>query len=111
MLKSDRADRGLLADIRESTDLIARYIDGLSSDAFEADSLRRDATAFRLLIIGEAAGKLSPDVTGKLPDIDWRGMLSLRHRLAHDYGSTDFSVIWAIASIEVPRLAQALENL
>ncbi|WAC59298.1 DUF86 domain-containing protein [Brevundimonas sp. SL130] len=110
-MKSDRSDRGLLADIRESTELIARYIDGLSGDDFEADSLRRDATAFRLLIVGEAAGKLSPAVTDKLPDIDWRGMLGLRHRLAHDYGSTDFSVIWTIASIEAPRLAQALQDL
>lgn len=110
-MKSDRSDRGLVAEIRESTDLIARYIDGLSGDAFEADSLRRNATAFRLLIIGEAAGKLSSAVTDKLPDIDWRGMLGLRHRLAHDYGSTDFSVIWTIASIEAPRLAQALQDL
>ncbi|MDO9608044.1 MAG: DUF86 domain-containing protein [Brevundimonas sp.] len=110
-MKSDRSDRGLLADIRESTELIARYIDGLSSDEFEADSLRRDATAFRLLIVGEAAGKLSSAVTEKLPTINWRGMLGLRHRLAHDYGSTDFSVIWVIASIEVPRLAQALEDI
>lgn len=101
----------MLAEIRESIDLIARFIEGLSEDTFEADALRRDATAFRILVIGESASRLSDPLKARMQDIDWRGMISLRHRLAHDYWSTNFSVLWAIASREVPLLAEAIDRL
>lgn len=101
----------MLAEIRESITLIRLNIGGLSRERFEAEMLRRDATAFRLLAIGESARMLSPKVTDRLPDIDWRGMISLRHRLAHDYGSANFSVLWTIASEDVPALAEALSDI
>jgi len=110
-LRSDRSDEALLIEVRESIDLIAVYIDGLSEETFATDSLRRDATAYRLLIIGEAARLLPSAIKGRLPDLDWRGMVSLRNRLAHDYGSANYAVLWAIASIDIPALAAALATL
>ncbi len=110
-LRSDRPETALLDEIRESITLIGRYIDGLSALDFEQQDLPRDATAFRLLIIGEAVSRLSTEVTDRLPHMDWRGMISLRHRLAHDYGSANYSVLWTIASVEVPNLAEALKDI
>ena len=111
MLPSKPLDIALILDIRESVSLVGDYVAGLSEDQFKTDLLRRDASAFRLLLIGEAVSKLSADVTGRLPEIDWRGMISLRHRLAHDYGSTNFSVVWTIVSNDVPALDRALKDL
>jgi uncharacterized protein with HEPN domain len=111
VLRSDRSDKALIAEMRESVDLIAAYIAGLSNETFAADDLRRDATAYRLLIIGEAARLISSETKGRLPELDWRGMVSLRHRLAHDYGSTNYDVLWAVASIDIPVLAAALGAL
>ncbi len=105
------SDLALIIDIRHSVALIELYTGGLTQADFESDPLRRDATAFRLLLIGEAASRLSPAVISKLPEIDWRGMISLRHRLAHDYGSADFAVLWAIASQDIPALSAALASL
>ena len=110
-MRSDRSDKALLAEICESIELIGQYIAGLTPESFEIDPLRRDATAFRLLMIGEAAKGLSPAVTERLPDIDWRGMIGLRHRLAHDYGSANFNVLWTTADQDVPALADALAKL
>jgi len=110
-LRSDRSEDALLTEMQESIGLIAVYVDGLSSETFATDHLRRDATAYRLLIIGEAARLLPPAIKDRLPDLDWRGMVSLRNRLAHDYGSADYEVLWAIASIEIPALAAALGTL
>lgn len=107
-MRSDRSEKALLAEMRESSDLIAVYIAGLSNETFATDDLRRDATAYRLLIIGEAARLLSSEIKGRLPELDWRGMVSLRHRLTHDYGSTNYDELWAVASIDIPALATAL---
>lgn len=105
------SDLVLIVDIRQSATLIKDYVAGLDQRGFEADWMRRDATAFRLLLIGEAVSKLSPEFKARLPDIDWRGMISLRHRLAHDYGSANFSVLWAIVSRDLPGLSEALASL
>ena len=110
-MRSDRSDTALLAEINDSISLISHYIEGLSEATFESDPLRRDATAFRLLMIGEAANQMSAGLKARLPDLDWKGMISLRNRLAHDYGSANFSVLWVIAAYEVPKLTAALKTL
>lgn len=108
---SERGDPGLLAEIKESARLISLYIDGLTLETFDHDMLHRDATSFRLLMIGEAAIHLSDAFKGHLPHLDWRGMISLRHRLAHDYGSASSLILWTIASEDIPALQRSLMNL
>lgn len=110
-LQSERSDPGLLAEIKESARLIDLYVHGLSLEAFDRDMLHPDATAFRLLMIGEAAIHLSDAFKGRLPHLDWRGMISLRHRLAHDYGSASSLVLWTIANEDMAELRHALETL
>lgn len=110
-MRSERTDQALLAEIRECTSLIQAYLDGRSTAEFSNDLMCQDATAFRLLMIGEAAHRLSDAIKARLPDVDWRGMISLRHRLAHDYPSTETLVLWTIATQDVPALAAALERL
>lgn len=109
-MPSDQGDHVLIIEMGESARLIAGYIDGLTLESFDADWLRRDATAFRLLMIGEAAIHLSDSAKASLPQLNWRGMISLRHRLAHDYGSASSLVLWTIANEDVPALARALAS-
>jgi uncharacterized protein with HEPN domain len=100
-----------LAEVKESTRLIRLYINGLTLESFDRDMLHRDATAFRLLMIGEAAIRLSSAFKERLPHLDWRGMISLRHRLAHDYGSASSLILWTIANEDIAELQHALETL
>ncbi|MNI01437.1 hypothetical protein D3C73_542780 [compost metagenome] len=110
-MQSERGDPGLLAEVKESTRLIRLYIDGLTLESFDRDMLHRYATAFRLLMIGEAAIRLSSAFKERLPHLDWRGMISLRHRLAHDYGSASSLILWTIANEDIAELQHALETL
>ncbi|GAA0868003.1 DUF86 domain-containing protein [Brevundimonas basaltis] len=110
-MRSDRFEFALLAEIRDCIRLIESYIHGMELTDFHADTMRRDATAFRLLMIGEAASHLPESVKTRLPQVDWRGMVSLRHRLAHDYPSADTRILWAVATGDVPALTKALDSL
>lgn len=110
-MQSERGDPGLLAEVKESTRLIRLYINGLTLESFDRDMLHRDATAFRLLMIGEAAIRLSSAFKERLPHLDWRGMISRRHRLAHDYGSASSLILWTIANEDIAELQHALETL
>ena len=64
----------------------------------------------RLIVIGEAANRLSDQTRAAIPSMDWRGMANLRHVLAHDYGAASPSILWTIATVEVPELAAVVRR-
>lgn len=107
----DRSDAVLISEVRESVSLIESYVDGLTAETFHASMLVRDAVCMRLIVIGEAANRLTQETRDRMPDLNWRGMAGLRHLLAHDYGSASPSLLWSIVSASLPELAQALKQL
>lgn len=70
-----------------------------------------DATAFRLLVIGESAGRVSKALREANPDIPWADMIGMRNRLAHGYPGASVRVIWETATESLPLLIPQLEHL
>ena len=101
----------LMSEMSESVSWLARYIEGHSAKSFRDDMRTRDAVCMRLIVIGEAANRLSDESKATLPHLNWAGMAGLRHLLAHDYGAASPSLLWSIATINVPQLADALAQL
>lgn len=110
-MSSDRSDAVLISEVRESVSLIESYVAGLTDETFHASMQARDAVCMRLIIIGEAANRLTQETRDRMPDLNWRGMAGLRHLLAHDYGSASPSLLWSIVTTSLPELAQALKQL
>lgn len=94
----------------ESAGWIVRYTEGQSRNDFQQDQMRRDAVCMRLIVIGEAANRMSEEGRASLPEMNWNGMAGLRHLLAHDYGSASPSLLWNIATVNVPGLVAALRT-
>ena len=92
----------------ESVALIEAYTAGQTAAAFRSNMMMRDAVCMRLIVIGEAANRLTGETMARIPDLNWRGMAGLRHLLAHDYGSASPSLLWSIVSGNLPGLAKAL---
>ena len=66
----------------------------------------------RLLeIVGEAAGKVSPDYQAAHPEIPWPSMSGLRNRLAHAYFDVDLDILLDIVAKDLPPLIRRLEGL
>ena len=110
-LPSDRPDPILISELRESVAWISAYVASHSADSFRSDMLTRDAVCMRLIVIGEAASRLTGDGKAMLPHLNWAGMAGLRHMLAHDYGAASPSLLWSIATVSVPELATALSQI
>jgi len=83
----------------------------LSWEDFQQSSLHQHAIAKALENIGEAARKVSDEMKGAHPEIPWREIVALRHRIAHDYFHLDLVRIWQIVQEEVPVLIRLLEPL
>ena len=101
----------LLSEMNASVACIARYVGVHSAESFRDNMLTRDAFCMRLIVIGEAANRLTDDGKARLPGLNWVGMAGLRHLLAHDYGAASPSLLWSIATVSVPQLAQALAHI
>lgn len=108
---SDAKDRAYLLDMREFAGRALEYLQGKTHDDFLNDSLLRDAVAYNLQVIGEAAYKVSDAFKLANPQIDWFKIAGQRHRIVHDYRRVDDETLWRITQKYVPPLVSELEKL
>lgn len=83
--------------------------EGVSREAFDADENLRLAQAHRIQIIGEAARLVSPAGRAAHPEIPWRQIAGMRHRIVHDYLNVRYGVVWEVVTCDVPALIASLE--
>lgn len=95
----------LLELILDLVGMIARRLNGMSRDSFEADLDEIDLTSFRLAHIGEASRKLSEDVKGRHSEIPWTRIYAMRNLISHDYVAIDPLEIWSTATQKLDILA------
>lgn len=62
--------------------------------AFAASRLHQNAVLRSPEVIGEAAGKVSPEMQAQLLEIPWREVTGMRHRLIHDYADVRIDLVW-----------------
>ncbi len=75
--------------MRDSASAISGYLAGVDRQGFFENSEKQDAVLRRLEIIGEAAGRISPEVQKEFSDIPFREIRGMRNIIAHDYGEVD----------------------
>ncbi len=100
-----------LQDILESIGLIEDYIRDMDLDNFKGDRKTVDAVVRNLEIIGEAARNIPEDIRDAYSEIDWKGIIGLRNRIAHEYFGIDYSIIWNIITAEIPPFKGPLQEI
>lgn len=83
---------------------------GLTRSEFDDDETMQFAVIYLVQIVGEAASRLSDDARARLPELPWRDMISMRHRLVHNYGTVSLDVVWDVARNDLPVLIAYLET-
>jgi uncharacterized protein with HEPN domain len=64
-----------------------------------------------LLAIGEEVKKIEEPLTDLQPQINWKSIIGLRNRMAHDYGGIDHDIVFYIHQSELGSLKAALISL
>lgn len=80
-------------------------------DVFASSRHWQDAFVRELEIIGEAANQLDKDFIAKYPAIPWRKIISMRHKLVHDYFEIKMPLVWSTATIDIPDVKKLLLQL
>ena len=105
-----RSDREKLLDIQEAISSIEKYAQK-GRDAFVSDELIQTWVIHHLLVLGEAAAKMSEGFQKKYPDIPWSKIIGMRNILIHQYFGIDFDVVWSVVESDLPKLKRTVEQL
>ena len=106
-----RRDLHSLFDIVESAELVIRYTKSVSHADFSSNGQLQDAVIRRLLVVGEAAGRVSEAGQDELSTIEWSKIRGLRNRLVHEYDNIDLQVVWDISQTEMADLILKIKPL
>lgn len=104
-------DETHLLDMLAAARKALRFVEGLSVTAFSESPLHQSAVVKQLEIIGEAASRVSQPFRDLHPDIPWRKIIGMRHRLVHDYTRIDIPTVWETTQNDLPSLIARLESL
>jgi uncharacterized protein with HEPN domain len=91
-----------LLDILRSAEAIEEYISGYTRDRFLEDARTQDAVLRRLLVIGKAAARLTPETRTEFDGLPFHKIVGMRNRVVHDYGQIDLEIIWETAYLHLP---------
>jgi uncharacterized protein with HEPN domain len=97
--------------MRESALLIREYVASVTRDEFLTNVQLQDSVLRRFQVIGEAARRISEETKIRYPEIRWRDIVGMRHRLVHDYVDVDLDIVWNAAKNRVPQLLEQLARL
>ena len=111
MAELPERDAALLLDMLLAARDARGFIEGLDETVFLASRLHQNAAIRSLEVIGEAAGKVSTPTQADHPEIPWRDMTGMRHRLIHAYGEVRLDIVWAVVNGRLGPLIAALEAL
>ena len=108
MAKDDWVYVGYILDQAEKAlDLVL----GKEKSQFDSDLTLRLSLTHLLQIIGEAARKISEEFKQQYPQIPWKEMIGMRHKVVHDYMDVDEEIVLLTVKQRLPGLVEELKSL
>ena len=111
MAELPERDAGLLLDMLLATRDAQGFIAGLDEAAFLQSRLHQNAVIRSLEVLGEAAGRVSAATQAAHPEIPWREITAMRHRLIHGYGEVRLDLVWMVVRDRLGPLITKLVGL
>ena len=106
-----RSDTELLRDVLVEIDDALGFVQGFDVHTFLDDRRTREAVAYSIQIMGEAARGLSVQFKKEHPDVQWQKIIGTRHRIVHDYGAVNFKIVWSVVQEDLPGRRASLAPL
>jgi uncharacterized protein with HEPN domain len=100
-----------LRDILEQIALVRAWTEGMTLQAFKGDLRTRYAVQMALVIMGEAADALPPELHQRHPEVHWRGLADIANTFRRRYWAVDHQITWAglqneLVPLEIAVLAE-----
>lgn len=106
-----RHEPSFLKDILSACSKIESIIAATNEDAFLKDEVLSAAVLHHLTVIGEAISRLSAELRDRHPEVPWRQIIAVRHRIVHAYFDLDWQILWDAATGDIPELRRQILDI
>jgi uncharacterized protein with HEPN domain len=106
-----RHEPSYLKDILAACRKIEAIVAANPEDKFLQDEVLAPAVLHHLTVIGEAISRLSVELKARHPDVPWRQIVAVRHRIVHAYFDLDWQILWDSAVDDVPELRKQVRDI
>lgn len=89
---------------------IQKYVDGVTYEQFLSDGELLDAVMFRFVQLIENINCISKEFKEEHSEVPWGDIVGFRNRIVHEYGKTDFTVVYETATQDLDDLKILFEN-
>jgi uncharacterized protein with HEPN domain len=104
-------DRQSLEDMLSAARKLSDYARGTSREILPSQPMRLDAVLYEIVVLGEAARRLSPELRATHPEIPWREIIGMRSVVTHGYNQIDDDELWHVIERDLPELMLKLEAI
>jgi uncharacterized protein with HEPN domain len=104
-------DRQSLQDMLGAARKIISYAQNTTRETLPAVPMRLDAVLYEIVVMGEAARRLSQEVRGDHPEVPWRDIIGMRSIVAHGYDQIDDDELWQVIEHDLPALIGKFEAI
>ncbi len=112
-MRNNKDNRPYLEDILQAISAIETYMqDAPEKEEFiQSSGLYQDAVLRNIIVIGEAAKKVSDELKSEFPNIPWKQIAGMRDKVTHDYAEIDWEEVWKVAKEDVQTLRDYIETV
>jgi len=108
---SSRSGHDRIEDILRAIDSIQARTNSMTFEEFSDNETVVKAVLYDLIVIGEAATNVSPEIQALAPEIPWRLMSDMRNIMAHEYFQVNLRITWSTLKNNLPPLIEPLQRL
>jgi len=101
-------DLASIRDMLGCIETIYEHIGGLPKETVQRVKELHDAVLFRLIVLGEAASRVSEESCARFPEIPWVSAVKTRNFLVHVYDHVKREIVWDTIQNDLPPLETAL---
>jgi uncharacterized protein with HEPN domain len=106
-----RHESSFLKDILSACRKIEAIVAATSEHSFLKDEVLSAAVLHHLTVIGEAIARLSVELRERHPEVPWRQIIAVRHRIVHAYFDLDWQILWDAATDDIPELRRRVLDI
>lgn len=107
-MDNKKNDTYYIEKVIENIEAILKYTKDLEFEDFINDPIIIDATMFRLIQMVENITHISKEYRDFHSNIKWGQIIGFRNGIVHDYGKTDYSIVYEIISSDLFKLRSDL---
>jgi len=104
-------DRQSLEDMLGAARKIIEYAQGTTPTSLPSVPMRLDAVLYEIVVLGEAARRLSPETRAAHSEIPWRDIIGMRSVITHSYDQVDDEELWQVIQRDLPDLMPKIEAI